>query len=340
MPTHSEPLVSVVTPVHNGAGYLHECIQSVLSQTYQNWEYIIVNNGSTDDSLAIARSYAEREPRIAVYDTPQLLKATANFNFALSKLSDQSQYCKIVHADDWLFPECLSAMVKLAVAQPSVVLVSSYRLMGQRVGNDCLPYPSLVIPGREACRSFLLGKYNVFGNPSSTMIRSDVIRKRSALYEESGDVHQAADCQVCLDVLQDGDLGFVHQVLTFSRIHADSLSSAIGSFAAFYPERLHLIKQFGRSYLDQSEYDACWKHAVSSYMRALVLNMFLLKDREFWRFHRREMRKLGLRVGPIRLATEALRTTASVMARPLARFSYWRKRDALLAESKPPASVL
>ena len=54
----SEPLVSVVTPVHNTADYLADCIRSVLAQSYQAWEYVIVNNASTDRSLEIAESFA------------------------------------------------------------------------------------------------------------------------------------------------------------------------------------------------------------------------------------------------------------------------------------------
>src|SRR5690348_10842763 len=170
MSDNLRPLVSVVTPVHNGGRFLAQCIESVLSQTYDNFEYIVVDNGSTDESLKIARSYAGKDPRIAVYNTDHLLKATSNFNYSLTKISSQSKYCKIVHADDWIFPECLAQMVQLAEANPSVVLVSSYRLIGKQVGNDCLPYPSLVIPGPSAARSFLLGEYNVFGNPSATML--------------------------------------------------------------------------------------------------------------------------------------------------------------------------
>jgi len=53
------PLVSVVTPAYNGENHLTECSERVWAQTYQNWEYIIVNNCSTDRSLEIARRYAE-----------------------------------------------------------------------------------------------------------------------------------------------------------------------------------------------------------------------------------------------------------------------------------------
>jgi len=340
MSDNLRPLVSVVTPVHNGGRFLAQCIESVLSQTYDNFEYIVVDNGSTDESLKIARSYAGKDPRIAVYNTDHLLKATSNFNYSLTKISSQSKYCKIVHADDWIFPECLAQMVQLAEANPSVVLVSSYRLIGKQVGNDCLPYPSLVIPGPSAARSFLLGEYNVFGNPSATMLRCDSIRRRATLYEESGDVRQAIDCQVCLDLLRDGDLGFVHQVLTFSRVHSDSLSSKIGSFAAFFPERLHLIRQFGPKYLTPEEHHACWNDAVASYARVLALNLFLFKGREFWRFHRAQLRKLGLHIGPLRLFLEAVRELGKTVLHPVRRLFYWRSSSSALSESKSPANLL
>jgi glycosyltransferase involved in cell wall biosynthesis len=60
----NEPLVSVVTPVYNGAEFLEACIESVLAQTYQNHEHIIVNDCSKDRSLEIAQSYACKDSRI------------------------------------------------------------------------------------------------------------------------------------------------------------------------------------------------------------------------------------------------------------------------------------
>jgi len=57
---HEPPLVSIVTPVYNGEPYLAECIESVLAQTYPNWEYIIQNNCSTDRTLEIASEYGKK----------------------------------------------------------------------------------------------------------------------------------------------------------------------------------------------------------------------------------------------------------------------------------------
>ncbi|MFZ1974630.1 MAG: glycosyltransferase family 2 protein, partial [Candidatus Acidiferrales bacterium] len=68
MPTQERPspLVSIVTPAYNEENYLAECVESVLAQTYTNWDYTIVNNCSTDATLAIAQKYAAGDPRIRV----------------------------------------------------------------------------------------------------------------------------------------------------------------------------------------------------------------------------------------------------------------------------------
>src|SRR4030088_1603665 len=98
------PRVSVVTPVYNGAHYLEECIQSVLRQTYSDWEFVIVDNCSTDRSAEIALRYASQDPRIRVERPAAFLDALDNHNRAMRAVDPRSQYCKVVHADDWLYP--------------------------------------------------------------------------------------------------------------------------------------------------------------------------------------------------------------------------------------------
>ena len=168
-----QPLVSVLTPVYNGEEYLAECIQSVLGQTYQNWEYCIVNNCSTDRTLEIAKAYAQKDKRIRIHNNPAFVGCDENGNIAFQSISSSSKYCKVIHADDWMFPECLMEMVELAEAHPTIAIVSSYRLTNIRVTVQALPYASRVIPGRDICRMTLLGLPSVFGSPSAILIHAD-----------------------------------------------------------------------------------------------------------------------------------------------------------------------
>ena len=108
------PLVSVVTPVYNGEAHLRECVESVLAQTYPNWDYTIVNNCSTDRSLEIAQEYAARDARIRIHNNQTFVGVVENHNNAFRQISPQSKYCKVVGADDYGSSRIVSKMIRLA----------------------------------------------------------------------------------------------------------------------------------------------------------------------------------------------------------------------------------
>ena len=124
-----EPLlVSVLTPVFNGENFLSECIESVIKQTYQNWEYVIVNNCSTDRTLEIAQHYSSIDSRIRIHNNDTFVDVITNHNIAFSQISAHSNFCKIVQADDWLFPECLEESLTMNVyGVGAVILKLQYR---------------------------------------------------------------------------------------------------------------------------------------------------------------------------------------------------------------------
>ena len=135
----SEPFVSVVTPVYSDEPYLEECIKSVISQSHQDFEYIICNNHSTDRSGEIAADYAVDGFTHPRRQSARVFTAGKELQLRPRQIDDRAKYCKMLLSDDWMYPQCLQQMLEVAVANPRIVLVSAYRLIGSR--PDCFGVP-------------------------------------------------------------------------------------------------------------------------------------------------------------------------------------------------------
>jgi len=303
MKLESQPLVSVVTPVYNCAEYLSECIESVLAQTYQNWNYTIVNNCSTDGTAEIARRYAARDPRIRVFENQEFLRAVQNHNHALRQISPASKYCKIVFADDWIFPACLEEMVALAEEHPSVGIVGAYGLKGREVMWAGLPYPSRLVTGRDICRKLFLDRLYVFGSATSLLYRSSLVRAHDPFYNESN-IH--ADMEACVSLLRNCDFGFIHQVLTFSRARAGSLETVSSDFNSLAAGKLYDLVTYGQNFLTPEEHTACVNRSVGLYYESLVGGMLRGLDSKYWDFHKKKLAELGIHFSRTRMLKVAM----------------------------------
>ena len=311
--TTTGPLVSIVTPVYNNAEHLKECIESVLAQTYANWDYTIVDNCSTDGSAEIARRFAEKDPRIRVRENKRFLRALENHNAALRYISAASTYCKVVFGDDWIFPECLAKMVSLAEKYPSVGIVGAYALEGTRVRWTGLPYPSHVLSGREICREHLLRDLFVFGSANSILYRADLVRSRDLFYNEA---HINADDEACFELLKNCDFGFVHQVLTFTRVRPGSIRVISGNLQTSFPAFLQILLTYGRDYLTPEEYEARLDRHVWEYYRFLGKSFMLNHDTKFWSYHTTQLAESGVGFSRARLVKGTLETLLGAFLNP------------------------
>jgi glycosyltransferase involved in cell wall biosynthesis len=320
MNTYGEPLVSVVTPVYNGASYLAECIESVLAQTYANWEYWIVNNFSNDDTLAIAERYARLDGRIHVQSNASLLDVIANHNRAFRLISPSSKYCKVVSADDWLFPECLTRMVRLAEANPSVGIVGSYQLSGggEQWRDWCVkwaqvPYPSKVVPGRDVGRIHMLGGVDVFGTPTSLLYRADLVRRDDRFYPNSS---AEADTSACCNCLRSANYGFVHQVLSYERVHNVRVTTRSQSLNAYLSSDLADLLEYGSAYLSEHERDRRLGALLRQYYGFLAISALKFRNREFWAFHEKRLKELGYPLRMLDLGKAVLMTVLDLLLNP------------------------
>ncbi len=279
MTPQAEPLVSILTPVYNGAKFLRECIESVQAQTYGNWQYTILNNCSTDESLEIAQEYAASDSRIKVYSNQEFAGALRNHNLALRRMSPESKYCKFVFADDWIFPECIRRMVEVAEAHEQVGIVGAYRLVGTQLQLDGLPYTVTTVAGRDIGRARLLGGPYLFGSASSLLFRSELVRHREQLFNEAN-LH--ADAEACFDLLRECDFGFVHQVLTYTRPQEkESVSTFSNKYHTYIAGDLHDLVHYGPTYLSEMSLSMCLIRP-GPLLRFSGVECIRRADRTFW----------------------------------------------------------
>ncbi|NBX01932.1 glycosyltransferase family 2 protein [bacterium] len=122
--TSLRPKISIAMGVYNCAPTLPEAIDSIISQTYQDWELIICDDGSKDETLAIAQAYAQKDSRIIVIQNPKNMGLNHSLNHCL-KVSRGVYYARM-DGDDISIPERLSRLATTLDSHPEVALVSSW----------------------------------------------------------------------------------------------------------------------------------------------------------------------------------------------------------------------
>lgn len=292
MTGRNEPLVSVVTPVYNGEAFLKDCIESVVAQTYENFEYTLVNNCSTDRSLEIALEYAAKDSRIRVHSNLQHVDIIANHNIAFGFVSPEAKYCKVVSADDTIFPECISRMVELAEAHPSVGIVGCYQISGNKIRWQDFPYPQNILNGKDLCRRALLGndKFFGFGAPTSLLYRADLVRKTDAFFPCRS---PHADTSALYANLKDCDFGFVYQILCWERLHEGTETVRSAKMNEVWPSSLSDIIHYGRYYLSEDEYQYLLRRTLDAYYEFLSVSAIRFREKAFWDHHKTRLGELG-----------------------------------------------
>ena len=243
----SFPLVSVVTPVYNGATYLQECMESVLRQTYTNWDYTVVDNASTDETPNIVAEFAKSDSRVRLLRFDELVGATENHNRAIRAINAESEFCKVIQADDWLYPECLDQMVRAGQRSEKIGFVSAYRLWGTEVDLVGLPYWKTILSGREILAQSLTGGPYVTGAPTALLYRSRFVRERDPFFHPG---FRHADTEAAYWLLSRHDFALVHQVLTFARKQAGARTEWAGEMSTYLPENIRFLLRYGPEVLE------------------------------------------------------------------------------------------
>ena len=126
-------LVSIITPTYNAEKYIRETLQSVLNQSYQNWEMILADDASTDHTISIIEGFAAKDSRIKLFKLPENRGNGFARNAALEKAT--GKYIAYLDADDLWFPEKLEKQIQFLKTNNLPFTFSFYDSIDE-MGND------------------------------------------------------------------------------------------------------------------------------------------------------------------------------------------------------------
>ena len=118
-------MISVIVPVYNAEDYLEKCIKSILKQTYSQWELILIDNGSTDESYEICRKYTQLDDRIFVLHQHRNQGVSVARN--LGKEKANGDYITFIDADDWIKSDFLEKLVYVQKKEQADMVICGYK---------------------------------------------------------------------------------------------------------------------------------------------------------------------------------------------------------------------
>ncbi len=209
------PTVTVLMSVHNGEQFLHEAIDSILSQTFTDFELLAFDDCSTDQSLSILRSYAEADPRVRVTANPQNLGLTKTLNLGLSMA--RGTYIARMDADDVSLPNRLEKQMAFLEAHPAVAVLGA---CGQVIDESGHPIRKLTLPIAvpDIKERLLHGNCLIH---TSVVIRADVMRDAEGYSEKHP---YAQDYELWLRLAERVGIANLPDVLVNCRAHAGQVS--------------------------------------------------------------------------------------------------------------------
>lgn len=227
MKNSSHPTVAIGVPVYNGEKFLFECLDSILKQNFQDWECVVVDNQSADKSYEIALQFAEKDKRFKVIKNKDFVPLADNWNNAFLNANLNAKYYKLLQADDWMFSNFLEETVQLFKKDPSVGVISSYRLAGTIVDGCGLDVNvGSIFDGKEILYKQLTRNLDISGD-ISTLIFSFEHLKKLDFYPRIFNGKYHIDTELFYDIINISNVGFVYQVLSYTRRHPDSQTSQV-----------------------------------------------------------------------------------------------------------------
>lgn len=171
-----KPLISVIVPVYNAGLSIEKCAKSILTQTFSNLELILIDDGSTDNSLFICRSLASQDARITVrHQSNQGVSKARNLGISISK----GEWIAFVDADDYLYEYYLSGLLMQTTDCELVIGGYNKVLLSEKKEFPGVLFPEMVLSKSNVDCQEIWDKVLLYGTPWGKLFKSSLIKENN-----------------------------------------------------------------------------------------------------------------------------------------------------------------
>lgn len=226
----SSPEISVVVPAYNAARYVRQTVETVLCQTFNRWELVVVDNASTDETAAVLDRivHETKDARIRIARNKATVPAPDNWNIAVSHA--RADLLKLLCADDTLEPDALARQYQALRDHPQASLASSSRLIINSRGRRLFVRNGIgrtgLYRGQPMIRRCIMAGTNIIGEPVHVMWRRSAMERVGVFDRE---IAYATDAEYWLRLLGEGCLFFDAKPVGSYRIHADAAATRLAN---------------------------------------------------------------------------------------------------------------
>jgi len=219
----SDPKISVCIPVFNGEEFIKEAIESVLNQSFEDFEVIIVDNNSTDNTVGIVKQFTD--PRIKLFKNDTNIGLIPNWNKAMEY--SRGKYIKILPADDLLLPGCLELQAEVLEKDSSkkISLVCGKRNIidknGRVMFSRGFAKKKMILSGEKAINRVIRSGGNIIGEGGAVLFRKEILEKTGNF---NSSIFYVLDLDLWFKILLHGDLYVLPATVSAFRISGSSAS--------------------------------------------------------------------------------------------------------------------
>lgn len=207
------PKITIIVPIYNVAKYLPTCIDSIINQTYTNLEILLIDDGSTDDSGKIAKSYAEKDSRIKYFHQQNSGQSSAR-NLGLKKAT--GEYISFIDADDEITPDFIANLVKPFKDSKIILSVCGIHFKKLQTGSSSDSYTNEIRGKKphESFKAYVLYLLTIDGRMYSSVNKLYLANIATKLQFDPN-LNFAEDTKFVLDYLSQtsGNIAFVNKAL-------------------------------------------------------------------------------------------------------------------------------